>query len=173
MNETIQQALNEQLKLELTASHAYLAMSAYAESRSLAGCAHWMRAQSEEERLHALKIFDFIHDRDGQARLAALPEPAGSFGSVLEMFEAALAHERKVTASINRIYSLAVQENDYPTQVLFQWFINEQVEEEKQLTQIIDQLRLVGAEGVGLFMIDRELAGRQAEAAAGGEGAEG
>lgn len=170
MNETIQAALNEQLKLELTASHAYLAMSAYAESRSLAGVGSWMRVQSEEERLHALKIFDFIHDRDGHAALAALPEPAAQFGSVLEMFEAALAHERKVTASIYRVYSLAVQENDYPTQVLFQWFINEQVEEEKQITQIIDQLRLVGAEGLGLFMIDRELAGRQSEpAAAGGE----
>lgn len=163
MNETIQQALNEQLRLELTASHAYLAMAAWAEARNLSGCAHWMRAQSEEERGHALKIFDFIHDRDGQARLGALPEPGSSFGTVLEMFEAALEHERKVTASINRIYSLALQESDYPTQVLFQWYINEQVEEEKQLTQIIDQLRLVGAEGVGLYMIDRELAGRRPE----------
>lgn len=169
MNETIQQALNEQLKLELTASHAYLAMSAYAEARNLSGCASWMRVQSEEERAHALKIFDFIHDRDGQARLAALPEPGADFPSILAMFEAALAHERKVTASINRIYSLAVQESDYPTQVLFQWFINEQVEEEKQLTQILDQLKLVGAEGLGLYLIDRELAGRQTGAAAGGE----
>lgn len=166
MNETVLTALNEQLALELTASHTYLAMAAYAESRNLGGCARWMRLQSEEERDHALKIFDFIHDRDGHARLTALPEPATSFGSILEMFEAALAHERKVTASINRIYSLAVQENDYPSQVLFQWFINEQVEEEKQLIQILDQLRLVGAEGLGLYMIDRELAGRQAEAEA-------
>lgn len=161
MNETIQQALNEQLKLELTASHAYLAMAAYAESRNLGGCAHWMRLQSEEERTHALKIFDFVHDRGGQALLAALPEPAASFSSVLEMFGAALAHERKVTASINTIYGLAVRENDYPTQVLFQWFISEQVEEEKQLNQIIDQLKLVGAEGLGLYLVDRELAGRQ------------
>ncbi|HMQ34759.1 MAG TPA: ferritin [Chloroflexaceae bacterium] len=170
MNETIQTALNEQLALELSASHTYLAMAAYAEGRNLGGCARWMRLQSEEERAHALKIFDFIHDRDGQARLAALPEPAPDFGSVREMFEAALAHERKVTASINRIYSLAVQENDYPSQVLFQWFINEQVEEEKQITQILDQLKLVGAEGLGLYLIDRELAGRQPEAAGAGEG---
>lgn len=169
MKESIQAALNEQLKLELTASHAYLAMSAYAEDQNLDGCASWMRMQSEEERLHALKIFDFIHDRDGKAHLHALPEPANQFASIADMFEQALAHERKVTASINRIYALAVQESDYPTQVLFQWFINEQVEEEKQLTSIINRLKLVGADGLGLYLIDQSLAGRKGEGEGEGE----
>jgi ferritin len=164
MKPTILNALNGQLSMELAASHTYLAMAAYAESQNLAGCAQWMLMQSDEERMHALKIFNFIHDRDGQAVLEALPQPHNDFSSITGMFEQALEHERRVTASINRIYELAVQEGDYPTQVLFQWFINEQVEEEKNLNDILGRLKLVGNEGIGLFMIDRELAGRQPEA---------
>lgn len=164
MNQTVQDAINEQIKMELTASQSYLAMSAYCEAINLPGFAHWLRIQSEEERAHALKLYDFLHDRGGRVVLQALPQPEAEFDSVLDVFQTTLEHERKVTASIYRIYELAQKESDPPTQVLMQWFINEQVEEEKNATTIIEQLKLVGGEGVGLYVMDRQLAVRTGEA---------
>lgn len=163
MNETVQKAINEQITLEFAASHVYLSMSAYFESINLSGFAHWMRVQSEEEREHALKFFDFVNDRGGRVLLQAIEEPQIEFASPLNTMELALKHEQKVTASIHNLYNLALKENDLPAQNLLRWFIDEQVEEEKNADDIIQNLKLVGNDGTGLLMIDRELAGRTDE----------
>ena len=120
-----------------------------------------MRLQYEEEVSHAMKLFDYIHDRGGRVVLQAIDQPAAEFGSLLDVFQKALEHEQKVTGMINRIYDLAVKENDYPTQIEMQWFITEQVEEEKSAGDIVDQLKMVGDHGPSLIMLDRHLGARQ------------
>lgn len=169
LSETIQQALNKQITYEFAASHNYMAMSAYFESLNLTGFAHWFRIQSEEEREHALRIFDYVVDRGGRATLGAIAEPQSEFSSPLDAMEQALQHERNVTASINNIYALAVKESDYATQSMLRWFVDEQVEEEKSADEVIQQLKLIGGDGTGLLMIDRQLAARKGGAGEGGE----
>ncbi|MCS6888037.1 ferritin [Chloroflexus sp.] len=163
LSETIQQALNRQITYEYAASYTYLAMAAYFESLSLTGFAHWFRVQSEEEREHALRFFDYVHDRGGRVMLGAIAEPQNEFASPLDAFEQALAHEQRVTASIHAIYTLAAQEHDYATMSMLKWFIDEQVEEEKSADEIIQHLKLIGNDGVGLLMLDRKLAERKGE----------
>jgi ferritin len=161
LSKAIQDAVNEQIKHEFASAYLYLSMSAYCESISLTGFAHWMRVQHQEEVAHAMKLFDFVNDRGGRVRLQAIEEPKGEFASPLAIFEEALEHEREVTSRIHRIYELAVRESDYATQVELQWFIAEQVEEEKMIGKIVEQLKLVGSQGTPLFMMDRQLAARE------------
>lgn len=160
LNPKIQDALNDQVKHELYSEYVYLAVSAYCHSINLPGFAHWFQMQSSEERVHAMKLYNFILDRGGQVKLQALDAPAYEFGTPLQIAQKALEHETKVTAYINKLYELALHENDYPTQVLLQWFINEQVEEEKNATLLIDQLTMVGDNRAALLMMDVELAKR-------------
>ncbi len=162
LSKTIFTALNDQITHELYASQLYLAMSAYFEAQSLPGFARWMRVQSEEEREHAMKFFDFIGDRGGAVELQAIDQPPGEFQSPLDVFEQALRHEQKVTSQIHAIYALALHESDYATQAMLHWFISEQVEEEKNAGQIIEQLKMTGGQSGALLMLDRELAGRAA-----------
>jgi len=162
---TIQNAINDQIKHEFFSSYLYLSMSAYFETLSLPGFASWMRVQSQEEHEHAMKFFDFLNDRGGSVELQALDQPPGEFQSPLDVFEQALAHERKVTSLIHRLYELALKENDYATQTLLQWFITEQVEEEKNAGQIVEQLKMTGGEPSALLLLDRDLAGRGTAAA--------
>ena len=131
MNKKVLQALNDQVQAELNAFYTYLSMSAWLEANDWPGFAGWMRTHSEEEQTHAMKIYDFINERKGVVELKAIDQPPTEFHSVREVFEAALSHEEKVTAMINRIYKLAQEEGDYPTELLMQWYITEQVEEEK------------------------------------------
>lgn len=163
----IQDALNAQLNLELESSYAYLAMAAFFESASLPGMARWMRVQSGEEQVHAMKLFDHICDRGGRVVLQPIGQPTLDFDTPLGAFEAALGHERKVTAAINALYALAQQETDYPSQVLLQWFITEQVEEEKTAQQAIDQLRMAGSDPSALLMLDQSFGARTADPAEG------
>lgn len=160
LSDTLVAALNDQIKHELYSAYFYLAMSAQCESDNLPGSASWLRLQAAEEQEHALKFFDFLHDRGAKVALQAIPEPPASFASVLDIFEQVQAHEAKVTGLIHRLYELALRENDYPAQVMLQWFIEEQVEEEKNAAQIVDSLRQVGTQGAALFMVDRMLAER-------------
>jgi ferritin len=164
ISQTIQGAINDQIKHEFFSSYLYLSMSAYFETLSLPGFASWMRVQSQEEHEHAMKFFDFLNDRGGSVELQALDQPAGEFQSPLDVFEQALAHERKVTSLIHRLYELALKESDYATQTLLQWFITEQVEEEKNAGQIVEQLKMTGGEPSALLLLDRDLAGRGAAA---------
>jgi ferritin len=155
-----QDALNKQINHEFYSTYFYLSMSAYFETLNLRGFAHWMRMQSQEETSHAMKLFDYIHDRNGHVVLEAITQPPVEFQSPIDAFQQALAHERKVTETIHRLYGLAVQEKDYETQVELQWFIAEQVEEEKQARQILDQLKLIGDHGAALYLLDKELGER-------------
>ncbi len=163
LNSEIQQALNDQIQKEFHSAYIYLSMSAYFEAENLAGAASWMRKQAGEEQEHALKIFDFILDRGGHVVLQAIGQPAVDFASPLAVFEDAYAHERKVTQSIHDLYALALRQNDYPTQVMLQWFIDEQVEEEKTSSAIMAQLKMVGDSPAALLMIDRQLAARASD----------
>ena len=163
LNPAVEQALNDQIQKEFHSAYIYLSMSAYFEAGNLPGAAHWMRHQAEEEQEHAMKIFDFVHDRGGRVALQAIGQPPADFASPLAVFEAAYAHEQKVTKSIHDLYALAVKEGDYPTQVMLQWFIDEQVEEEKNASAIVAQLHMVGDSPAALFMIDRQLAARSGE----------
>lgn len=161
LSPTLETALNQQINLELSSSYAYLAAAAYFESVNLEGCARWMRRQSEEEREHAMKFFAHILDRGGRVQLAAIPAPHSAFASALQVFETALAHEQKVTRAIHALYDLARQENDYPAQVLLQWFVAEQVEEEKSVTGVIERLKMAGDSPTALLMLDSALGQRR------------
>ncbi len=163
MSKELEDAFNDQVTLEFAASYAYLQMAAHFESANLPGMAVWMRAQAEEERTHAMKFYDFVVARDNQVKLRALEAPAADYGSALDVFQAALAHEQKVTAAIRGLYEQAAGENDYESFPLLQWFLTEQVEEEATVSEIIDQLRLAGDDSAALLMMDRELGAREAE----------
>ncbi len=160
LSQTLQEALNEQLKQELYSSYLYLAMAAYCDSKNLQGFAHWMMLQADEEREHAMRFYTFIQDRGGRVVLKALPGPPSDFASPLEVFEQALAHEQEVTTMIHQLYGRAVAENDYPSQAFLQDFVTEQVEEEKTASAMVEALQMVGEDKVGLLMLDRELGAR-------------
>ena len=157
-------ALNDQITMELPASHAYLAMAGWFESQNLPGMATWMQLQSTEERDHALKLFGFVADRGEDISLGPIEAPKAVFGSTLEVFEAALAQEKSVTASINVLYTLANAEGEFEAIPLITWFINEQVEEEALVDQAVEDLRRAGDDPQALLLLDRELGSRQTEA---------
>ena len=156
-------ALNDQITMELSASHSYLAMAGWFESQNLPGMAAWMQMQSAEEREHGLKFFEFVVDRGEDVSLGTLEAPKAVFGSALEVFETALAQEKAVTASINALYALANAEGEYEAIPLLTWFINEQVEEEASVDQVVEDLRRAGDDQQVLLMLDRELGARKGE----------
>ncbi len=162
LSKVMQDGINEQIKDELYSAYLYLSMSAHFEAANLSGFAHWMRLQSQEEVEHAMKFFDFVNERGGQVVLQAIDQPPVEFGSPLDIFEQTLEHERKVTALINELYELALEENDYPTQMMLQWFIEEQVEEEASAGEIVETLKMLGDQTHALVMLDRELGQREA-----------
>jgi ferritin len=163
LSQKLQDAINEQIKNELYSAYLYLSMSAYSEDASLPGFANWMRLQAQEEVSHAMKFFDFINERGGRVVLHAIDQPPAEFESPIDLFERTLEHERKVTGMIHQLYELALKENDYPTQVMLHWFIEEQVEEEDSASQILDTLERIGDKGHALVALDRELGRRAAE----------
>jgi ferritin len=171
LSQSIQDALNNQINLEFVSAYAYLAASAHFESVSLPGFSGWMRKQYEEEIEHALRILDHVLDRDGRVQLQAIAEPHAKFDKPLDAFEMALEHERKVTASIHTLFALAATANDYPTQAMLQWFVTEQVEEEKSVGQIVDWLKMAGDSPVALLMLDQKLGQRGGAAGAAAEAA--
>ena len=163
MNTEIQDAINAQIGREFHAAYIYLGMMTYFEGRSLSGFGHWMRLQAQEEVAHAIKLIDFLIDRGGEVELGSIDRPNLDFDGPLEVMKAALAHERKVTETINEVYALAVRHNDYPAQVLMQWFVAEQVEEDKNAGEIVDQLELAAGSVSALFVLDGRLAQRVPE----------
>jgi len=163
MTDAMQDAINEQIQAEFESAYLYLALSARMEALNLRGFARWLRLQWEEETRHALKFYDFMLQRDATVVLNALAQPVSTVETPLEAFELALQHEQYITRRINDLYALAVQEHDYASQALLQWFVNEQLEEEAAARDITDNLRLIGDSGASLFLLDRELGQRQAE----------
>ncbi len=160
MKKKVVDAVNKQIQAEFESAYLYLSMSAHFETENMAGFAHWMKIQWEEEIQHALKFYNLLIGRDEKVKLLPLHEPKSDFGSALEVFQDSLDHEKSITKKINDLYGLAVDEKDYPLQNLLQWFIDEQVEEENNVRDIIQQLKLIGDNGTGVFMLDRELASR-------------
>ena len=160
ISKVVESAINEQIKKEFYSAYLYLSMAAHFEEQNLGGFAHWMRVQFQEEQGHALKFYDYVHERGGTVKLLAIDQPPAEWKSALELFNQVLEHEQYVTASIYKLYELAVKENDYATQVMLQWFITEQVEEEKNATQIIGDLNLIDAHGTAVLMLDKQLGNR-------------
>lgn len=163
INKAMQDAMNEQINKEFYSSYLYLSMAAYFEEKNLAGFAHWMRIQDVEEREHAMKFYNFILERSGKVTLKALEAPKTEWKSSLELFEEAAAHEAMITASINILYELAMKEKDYPAVTMLQWFITEQVEEEKNAADIVANLKLIEDRGTAVLMLDHRLAKRGME----------
>jgi ferritin len=161
LTKSIQDSINEQINFELSSAYLYLSMSAHFEAKTLPGLARWMSVQAEEETGHAMKFFKYVFERGGEVVLKGISLPQTKFKGPLEIFTQVLAHEQKVTAAISKIYELAQREKDYPTQSFLQWFIDEQVEEEKNAADIIALLERTGSSPLNLLLADRQLGTRK------------
>lgn len=168
MSQTVQDAINKQINSELGASYTYLAMSAWCEANSFTGSARWLRVQSQEEHGHAMRLLDFMLARSSKVDLRTLEQPRSQYTSLAEVFETAYEQEKAVSGQIESLYELVFREKTYPAVVQLEWFLNEQVEEEKTCRDIVAKLRMVGKDPSGLLEIDRELGSRVPEAAPGG-----
>ena len=163
INKKIEQAFNAQLNAETFSAYLYWSMSAALEGMNLPGFANWMRMQAQEEVEHAMRFYDFLLERGGRVELHGIDKPPVEYGSPLEIMEQSLDHERFVTSRINGLYDLAFEEQDRPAQVMLQWFITEQVEEEASIDEIVQRMKMFGADGAALFMLDRDLGVRGPE----------
>ena len=163
ISKTMQDAISEQINKELYSSYLYLSMAAYFENKNMGGFAHWMRVQEGEEREHAMKFFNFLLERGGTVSLKAIDAPPATWKSDFELFKEVAAHEAKVTGLINALYELALKEKDYPAQVLLQWYINEQVEEEKNAAEIVSRLEMIERHETAVLQLDHQLSKRGKE----------
>jgi len=161
MNDKLLKALNEQINNELYASYLYLSMSAWFEAQNWPGFAKWMKVQAMEERGHAMKIYEYLIDRGEIVTLTAVAGPKISWAKPLEAFQDALAHEKKVTGNFNDLTSLAIEAKDHAAQIFLQWFVTEQVEEEKSTDEILQALIKIGDSTGSLFMLDHRVGKRQ------------
>lgn len=160
INPRLEEAINNQINAELYSAYLYLSMAAYFEDANLPGFANWMRVQFEEEQFHGMRFLNYLVERGGRVKLEAIEKPRFEWNSVLEVFEETLEHEKHVTALINNIADIAEEEKDRATRNLLIWFIDEQVEEEGAAEKIINELKMIGGEGHGMLMLDREFAAR-------------
>lgn len=160
LNKRMEEALNKQINAELFSAYLYTSMAAYFESEGLPGFANWMRVQFQEEQFHGFRFFDWVCERGGRVLLTAIDGPETAWENAVDVFEATLKHEQHVTSLINNLMSIAIEEKDYATVNFLQWFINEQVEEEATAARILDELKMVGGNGQGMLMLDRELGAR-------------
>lgn len=160
LNEKIQDAINKQLNAELYSSYLYLSMSAYFSSIELSGFANWMRVQAQEELMHSMKFYDYINERGGRVTLTEIAAPQTEWKSPEAVFDHVYKHEQKVTGLINDLVNLAIEEKDHATHNFLSWFVTEQVEEEASASDILQKVKLIGKDGSGLFMLDKELSTR-------------
>jgi ferritin len=160
IGKAMEQALNKQLKEEMYSFYLYLAMSAYLEGLNYKGMAAWMRVQAQEEYSHAMKFFDFLHERGGTVRLLTLEQPQAQWASVLAAFKAAHGHERSITKKIHALVDKATTEKDHATANFLQWFVKEQVEEEATVETIVTRLVAVGDNPGALYHLDHDLGKR-------------
>ncbi len=164
ISQKMQDALNAHVTAELYSANLYLAMSSHCDGRSYKGFGRWLRVQYFEELDHAHKILDWLVARGGSPAIGAVKAPPREFGSVLQLFEAVLDHERHVTQSIEELYRTAVAEKDTASQVFVQWFVSEQVEEEANVQEIVDKLRMIGDKSSAALYLDKEYGKRQRQA---------
>ena len=160
MKQPVEKALNEQVNAELYSAYLYLAMAAALEEMGLPGFANWMRVQTQEETSHAMKIFDHIVERSAKVTLTAIDTPPSGWSDVMAMFQDVLKHEQSVTERINALVDLAIKEKDHASNMFLQWFVTEQVEEEKSAEDLIVQLKHMKDAPGGMMMLDRELGRR-------------
>ena len=164
MQPVIQDALNQQINMEMSAHTIYLSMFAYFEDAGLKGFAAWIYQHAQEEMMHAMKLYQFVHNRRGRVKLMALAAPPHHWDSPLAAMEDDFAHEQLVTAAINQLVQMARKEADYATDSYLKWFVDEQVEEEEAVDDVIQKLKLIGDFRPGLYLLDRELAGARPSA---------
>ncbi len=159
LSDTLKKAINEQINKEFYSSYLYLAMAAHFDAQALPGFASWMKLQAAEEWSHGMKFYEYLYEVSSSVSLSSIAAPPSSFGTPGEIFEQVLAHEREVTASINRIYEAAKAEKDPKTELMLHWFITEQVEEEKNAQDILDKLRMSGNNPFGVMFLDQHVLG--------------
>ena len=157
LSEKMQAALNKQIRIEAESSQIYLAMASYAEGKGLEGASQFMYDASDEERQHMLKMFKYVNERGGFARVSELSQPDLEFGSIKEMFETLFNHEVFVSQSINELVHIALEEKDYATHNFLQWYVAEQIEEEAQARTILDKINLIGDDKGGLYLFDNDI----------------
>ncbi|HOH99340.1 MAG TPA: ferritin [Bacteroidales bacterium] len=162
LTERIEKALNHQIGVEEHSSRIYLAMASWCEVNGFPGAAAFLYRQSDEERMHMLKIVHYVNDRGGHALLDKLENPVATYASLPEVFHHVFEHERYVSSEINKLYGLTLEEKDYTTGQFMQWYIEEQIEEESTVKGILDKMQLAGQTGGGMYHIDKELGGMAA-----------
>ncbi len=155
LSKKIEDILNEQIEKEGYSSNLYLAMAIWAETNGYAGISKWLYAQAEEEKLHMLKFIHYINERGGHAVVPAFKQPPKDQKSIKSMFEEVFKHEQFISESINQIVAATIAENDFTTQSWVQWFVTEQIEEEAQVSEILDKLNLLGENN--LYLFDRDI----------------
>ena len=160
LHSRIEDALNKQINLEFSASYIYLGMALFMDAKHLSGFASWTVAQSDEERTHARRLLRYMLDRNGNVQLESIPQPKIDYGSINEVFNASLEQEKSNTQSINALYALANELDDYATQAHLKWFLDEQVEEEKTITDILGRLELAGDDKTAILILDQALSER-------------
>jgi ferritin len=160
INKKIEDAINKQINAELYSAYLYLGMSSRCTEMNLKGMANWLYVQAQEEMTHAMKFYRFVLERAGHPVLPAIEGVKSDWKAPVEMFAAAYEHEQKVTAMINNIVDIAIAERDHATASMLNWFVDEQVEEEANSSEITEKLKLIGDSKDGLFMLDKELSTR-------------
>ncbi len=161
MDKKLEKAFNDQIKNELYSAYLYLSMAAFCEYKNLRGAAHWFKKQYNEEISHGMKMFEFLNDRGARVILQGISAPESEFASLLQAFEETLKHEKKVTSLIENLVDLSRKVDDKAAEIFLQWFITEQVEEEKNAAEIIAQLKMVKPDSAGLLMLDKQLGKRE------------
>lgn len=160
LKESVEKALNAQINAEMHSAYLYLSMSAWFQAKGLPGFSNWMKIQYQEELTHAMKFFNYVHERNGRVLLNPIAGVEQEFESIIDAFEKTLAHEQKVTSMINNLVDVSMAASDHATQSFLKWFVDEQVEEEATVQGILDDLRLINGQGNGLFLLNREMATR-------------
>lgn len=160
LNKKVEEALNAQINAEMWSAYLYLSMAAYCHSIGQPGMASWFEVQFKEEQDHAKILFNYVNSRNGRVELRPIDAVPLEWNGVLDVFESTLAHEQKVTSLINDLYALTHEQNDFATQSMLKWFIDEQIEEEETAQTIIDNIRMIKDNGYGIYMLDKELGAR-------------
>jgi ferritin len=160
LNDTLTEALNEQMNYEFYSAHVYLAIAGYCAAESLDGFSNFFIVQAEEEKFHAMKIFKFINDRGKKVSFAGMDTPENQYRSILDAFEHAFKHEQEVTRRIYHLSDLALNDREHATMHFLKWFIDEQVEEENNFTTLTKKLMRIGSDTAALYILETELAAK-------------
>lgn len=166
LSKKVENALNNQIRIEAESSQAYLSMASWAEVKGLEGISQFMYRHSDEERMHMLKLVKFVNERGGHARISELKAPKTEFGTFQKMFQELYEHEIFVSNSINELVHVTLQEKDYATHNFLQWYVSEQIEEEALARTILDKINLIGNDKGGLYLFDRDVLQLSADSAA-------